>query len=538
MKARIARNGIIGTSVAFAAAIALSFAGPPQPKSGPPQPKNGSPSGNARWSPHVELSSAGSRSARGLKVDANTNGDFVAAWVIHGADDIAAVIQEANSAAGAPQVFMGDYDQPDVAIGGGSVGVLAWESKSTNANVFVASKAGTATSFSSPQAFTGSSATPSAQDPVVAVNGFGTGMLFFERDYYNPPSYSTLADAVEGRILLDPATNTWNAGVDLHVNPREPRSTEVSVAADGSAFYGSNGYELGPCYYLHGMVLENDGNDDSGSVGSTGRFHYTCAGALNGVYPSNARLPNGDVVMAFHQDTGAGVYVLDITKSRAISNSTDNMLSSAVRVDNANNSEDGLWPRVRTDAAGNAVVVWYDNSGTHSMLARFRPAGTTTWGPVEVISSGESYQSDFDFDMDAAGNGYFVYERNDGGTQQILGAERKPGAAGTWTTPEVLSGGLSPVKEPRVAAGKNGHAFAAWIAGGSDEVRMSAISPPQTVNPPSDAAASNAAAISKLSRQIKKLKTKIKKTKRAGNATKAKKLKKKFKKLKKELKSL
>jgi len=519
--------------VAFAAAIALSFGGPPQPKNGPP-------SGTARWSPHVELSSAGTRSARGLKVDANTAGDFVAAWVVNSADDIAAVIRNANSAAGAPQVFEGDYDQPDVAIGGGSVGVLAWESKSTSDNVYAASKAGTATLFSSPQTFTGDghavpSAPPSAQDPVVAVNSFGTGMLFFERDYFTPPSYSTLAEAVEGRILLDAATNTWNAGVDLHTNPRSPGSTEVSVAADGSVFYGSNGFEQGPCYYLHGMVLENDGG---GSIGSVGVFAGSCAGALNGVYPSNARLPNGDVVMAFHQHTGVGVYVLDITKSRALSNSTASMLPDAVRVDNANNTEDGLRPRVRTDAGGNAVVVWYDTSGTQSMLARFRPAGTAIWGPVEVISSGENYQPDFDFDMDAAGNGYLVYERSDGPTQEIVGAERTPGAAGIWTVPEVLSGGLSPVKEPQVVAGTNGHAFAAWIAGGADEVRMSVISPPKTVNPPSDAAAINAAAISKLSREIKKLKKKIKKAKKSGNTSKAKKLKQKFKKLKKELKSL
>jgi hypothetical protein len=528
MKTRITRNGTIGTSVGIAAAVALAFGSPPQPENGPP-------SGAARWSPHVELSTAGTRSARGLKIDANTVGDFVAAWVINGADDIAAVIRNAGSAAGAPQVFEGDYDDPDVAIGGGSVGVLAWESKSTLDYVYVASKAGTATLFSSPQSFTGDghtgpTAPPSAQDPVVAVNGFGTGMLFFERDYYNPPSYSTLAEAVEGRILLDAATNTWSAGVDLHSNPREPRSTEVSVAADGSVFYGSNGFELGPCYYLHGMVLENDG---SGGPGSGGYFAYTCGGALNGIYPSNARLPNGDVVMAFHYHTGAGIYVLDITKARAMSSTADNLWLGAVRVDNADNTEDGLWPRVRTDAVGNAVVVWYDTSGTQSMLARFRPAGTAIWGPVEVISSGESYQPDFDFDMDAAGNGYLVYERSVGGSEQIVGVERRPGAAGIWTVPEVLSGGLSPVKEPQVAAGSNGQAFAAWIAGAANEVHMSVISPQTAVNPPS-----NAAAIKRLQKSIKKLQKSIKKARKSGNRKKAAVLTKKLRKLQIRLKAL
>lgn len=482
------RFGAAGTVLALAVGVALS-AGTGDPATGGPVPDEAAfklVSGGDRWAPPVEISTPTTRDARGLEIDANGLGDFVAAWVVDGDDDIAAVIKRPGSAPGAPQVFAGDYDDPDVAIGGDGVGVLAFESTSTNANgftesVYAASKAGSATSFSTATPFTGdghNTFEASAQDPVVAVNGQGTGMLFFERDYYIPPSYSQLAEAVEGRILLNPSTNTWNAGVDLHTNPREPRNTEVSVAADGSVLFASNGFELGPCYYIHTMVMENDGTGSG-----VDPIAYTCGGAYNGIYPSNDRLPNGDVVMAYHHHTGAGVYALDIPKGRAMG-SGDELEDQEVRLDNPDGSEDGLSPRVHTDAAGNAVVVWYDNSGTKSMLARFRPAGQSTWGPVEVISSRETYQGDFDFDMDDAGHGYLVYERTEGADQQVVAAERTPGAAGTWSTPEVLSVGQGIVADPQVVAGAAGHAFAAWRANSGDEVYLATLTPP--ANDPGD----------------------------------------------------
>ncbi len=470
-------SGGMALALATTAALSVSAGDPPR---GAAEFAFVSSSGD--WSAPVELSTPATGGARGLEIDANALGDFTAAWVVDAEDDIVAVIKTAGSSPGAPQIFAGDYDDPDVAIGGNSVGVLAWESNTSDETVYAASKAGSASAFSSPAEFEGDghtspSAPPSAQDPIVAVNEQGTGMLLFERDYYTPPSYSTLAEAIEGRVLVDPAANTWSAGADLHANPREPRNTEVSVAADGSVFLGSNGFELGPCYYIHAMVMENDGTGSGG-----GPIRYTCGGQLNGILPSNDRLPNGDVLMTYHHHTGGGVYALDISKGRALSGSTD-LSSQEVRLDDPDGSEDGVWPRVRTDAAGNAVVVWHDTTGTDSMLARFRPAGQTTWGPVEVISSGETYQGDFSFDLDAAGNGYLVYERTDGVNQQVVAAERSPGAAGVWTTPVVLSTDQGIVASPMVVAAADGHAFAAWIANSGDQVYLSSFAPSNPAGP-------------------------------------------------------
>ena len=451
-----------------------------------------SPAGADEWSGPSELSSPTSRDAVQLVTDANALGDFVAAWKQSSDADIAAVLKAAGGSPGAPQEYAGDFDDPDVAIGGNSVGLLAFEDGIGSTSVHAASKASGSSSFTAATPFSGDGVgppyndPPSAAQPSVAVNDFGTGMLMFARDYYYPPSYTGIAEAIEGRILTNAATNTWNAGADLNADVYDPRGTEVSIGSDGSAFLGINHFNVGPCWGLDTAVLENNG------TGSTDpdQFAYGCAaGKYNGVYPSNDRLPNNDIVMAYsHHDDGS-VNFLDLPKARAIAGSS-NLEASEVRLDDPGGTETTSSDvRVRTDAAGNTVVVWYDSdtggSGNpKSMLARYRPSGGT-WGPTEVISSGEDYSGDLDFDMDNAGNGYLVYERTNPGSgdQEIVGAERSPGASG-WTTPELLSEGQSSVREPRVAAARNGEAFASWIANGNDGVFYARNSPPSPPPPP------------------------------------------------------
>ncbi|MBS44403.1 MAG: hypothetical protein CMH83_14810 [Nocardioides sp.] len=443
-----------------------------------------------RWSGAVELSTPTTRDATGLVVDADTGNELVAAWVQSIEDDVVAVVQPAGSAPAAPQEFEGTYDDVDVAVGNG-VGVLAWDDAGARTSVFAAGKPAGSTTFAEPATFEGDghtspSAGPSAADPVVAVNDAGTGLLFFERDYYNPPSYSDIAEAIEGRVLTDPATSGWNAGTDVRLAIKDPRGTEVSVAPDGSAFLATNNFSVGPCWSIGVMVLEADG---TGSAGDN--LDESCNGRLyNGIHPSNDRLPDGDIVMAYHHHDDGTIRALDVSKARAKSGSTQ-LAENSDRLDAADGSQRGTRVLVRTDAAGNALAVWYDSTeavdGQRAMLARFRPYGGE-WGPTEVITADEAYRGGFDLDLDAAGNAYLVYDRTDpepeSTDQQVVALERSPGAAGTWTTPEVLSEDQGVVGQVRVAAGADGHAFAAWVANGDDGVYAASIEPPVVTPPP------------------------------------------------------
>lgn len=457
------------------ALIAATLAGAPSATGAAPDP-------SGTWSAASEVSTPSTRDASQLVISANRAGDVAAAWESDG--DIAAVLKSGSGAVSAPQVFAGGYDDPDIAIGGDGVGVLAWESGDDETTVYASAKAPGAGSFSDPATFhgdghSGPTAPASAQDPSVAVNANGTGMLFFERDYYNPPSYTSIAEAIEGRVLLNPGANTWNSGLDLAGAVPDPRGTEVSVAADGSAALAMNTFEQGPYWGNQLAVLE-----ENGSGGGGDRTAYSGAsGIYNGIYPSNTRMPNGDILMAFGHHSDEGTYALDVTKARA-TGAGGTMSDSEVRLDNPDGSETGGPALVRADAAGNAIVVWWDDSTAGStsrgLRARYRAAGQTSWGPVETVPGSAAGLGEFDFAVDGAGNGYLVFNRGLGtsGAYEVAAVTRSAGAAGGWFGVTSLSGAQQgDPAAPRVAAGDEGHAFAAWIAGAEDRVYFSSTKP-------------------------------------------------------------
>ena len=425
------------------------------------------------WSANQEISSLTTRDAEQLKIDSNSIGDFVATWLQSADDDVAAVFRPLGSAVGLPQEFAGTYDAPDVAVGGNSVATLGFDEPG-GPRAAATSKASGSMTFNPTPAFfigdghTSPSAPPSAGDPLVEVTDSGTGILAYEQDYYNPPSYSTKVESVQGRILANPTTNTWTGSGAFRGDSFDLRAGDLSVATDGSTFYGSNSFSVGPCWYIAPGLLQQDGSGSGGDHLKVG-----CSGnPYAGVIPSFDRLPNGDVVMAYRKKDESNIYVIDFTKARAGSGSSE---PAAVKINPGNDQRSSTDPELSTDSMGNAIVVWYDSdSGTgneRSLLARFRPLGGS-WGPVEVITSGEDYEGSFDFDMDAAGNGYLVYERKNptSGDDEIVAVERTPGASGSWSSPELLSEEQGSVLSPRVAAGRNGEAFASWIANSSDAV--------------------------------------------------------------------
>jgi len=438
----------------------------------------------AEWSGVGELTDSGERHGGQLAIDANPAGDLVAAWRESGTADIAAVFKRAAGALGAPQKFAGDFERPDVAIGPGSVAVLAFDDDSGYGSVYAASKAAGASAFTSTTSFIGDghtapTAAPSAAEPRVAVNGFGTGMLFFGRDYYNPPSYTDIAEAIEGRVLLDPSANSWSAGADLNLAVKDPREMEVSVGPDGSAFLGINFFSLGPCWGIEPAMLLNDGTGSANPAELT----ESCSDVYRGIYPSNDRLPNSDVVMAWGHSGDGSVRFLDLPKGRALGGGgAQDQEDDEVRLDAGDDSQTTSGAvRVRTDAAGDTIVVWHASGGPEeAILARTRPAGGS-FGPVEVIDSGDNYMAasgELDFDVDAAGIGYLVYSQVNGtsGDDEIMAAVRRPD--GTWSSPELLSVGQSVAGSPAVAAAADGRAYAAWIAGGDDGVYYSAFQAP------------------------------------------------------------
>ncbi|HKI67600.1 MAG TPA: hypothetical protein VJ989_10090 [Solirubrobacterales bacterium] len=407
----------------------------------------------AEWAAPVEISEAGTRNASSLDIDANPAGDGVAAWQ-YGTSGVATVVSPAGSGPLAPQTYAGSYGSPTVGVGGNSVGALAFQLQPYG--IFAASKPGTESSFGAAAQIEGPPNETGMKSPILSVNDEGTAQLFhgIEDQTFGFGSQFT------GRLLTEPATNTWSSGENFSTGEPFTHNSAVATAADGSTVLllksdnGLNFREIIPA------VIENGGSASNGAAidASSGNG----SGALtNPSGLSVARMPDASVVAAFERKagTGGGIFVADFSKSRASGASGTGLVEIPVSGD-----EDGSQPKVATDAAGNSIVIWYDPSNgpgdPNAIRARFRPAGSATWGAEETVATGTL--GALDLAVDALGNAFVVYQDDE--ADAVKSRIRMPGAAGAWQAPETVSTGLSGVEEPLVVAGGEYEAFAAFTA--------------------------------------------------------------------------
>ena len=411
----------------------------------------------ADWAAPVEISEAGTRNASSLDIDANPAGDGVAAWK-YGTSGVAAVVSPAGSGPQSPKTYAGSYGSPTVGVGGSSVGALAFEStlSSPNYAIYAASWPGSSSSFGAATAIYGPGTESATGGPILAVNGLGTAQLFHDIGNYS----SCCTHELMGRLLTDPGENTWSAGSTFSSVQSETHNRAVGTAVDGSTVFlyktnnGSGFREIIPA------VIENNGAVLRGAAihASSGNG----GGALSN--PSGisvARMPDASVVAAMGRiaGTNGGIWVADFSKARA--GDSGGGAPSELRV---SGDEDGSQPKVATDAAGNSIVIWYDPSDglgdPNAIRARFRPAGSATWGAEETVATGNL--GALDLAVDALGNAFVVYEDDE--ADAVKSRIRMPGAAGAWQAPETVSTGLSGVAEPLVVAGGEYEAFAAFTA--------------------------------------------------------------------------
>lgn len=407
----------------------------------------------ADWTAPVEISDAGTRNASNLQIDANPG--RVAAW--NYASGVAVVTPMGGSAP-PTQTYAGDYGAPTVGIGGSGAGALAFQSTAGNPNyaIYAASKPGNSNMFGGATAIYGPGTESATGHPILAVNGMDTAQLFHDIGNVS----SCCVHPLLGRLLTDPEENTWSAGTEFSATASETHNRVVGTATDGSTvllYKINNG--LGARAIVP-AVIENDGTTSRGAAidASSGNG----PGALSN--PSGisvARMPDASVVAAVarKEGTGGGIFVQDFSKGRAAGSEGGTPPETRISGD-----EDGSQPKVATDGAGNSIATWYDPSDggadANAIRARFRAAGSPTWGSVETVATGNL--GALDLAVDALGNAFVVYV--DEAADAVKARIRKPGATGAWGAPETLSSGLSGVESPHVAAVAGYEAFAAFTA--------------------------------------------------------------------------
>ena len=153
-----------------------------------------------------------------------------------------------------------------------------------------------------------------------------------------------------------------------------------------------------------GLVLQNNGSDDLAVAGIA--FEFATALTDGASYAVTVLIqPNGqscDVTNGSGTISGANVTDVMVTCSGWGT-------AELIETDNAG---DAQYPQIATDAAGNALAVWYQSDGTRFNIQANRYTAGSGWGTAELIetdNAGSAY--DPQIAIDAAGNALAVWNQ-------------------------------------------------------------------------------------------------------------------------------
>ncbi len=135
-------------------------------------------------------------------------------------------------------------------------------------------------------------------------------------------------------------------------------------------------------------------------------------------------------------------------------------------------TEDGptLFPRVATDASGNAVAVWAqsDCASTYDIWSRRWTPGEG-WGTAERIETEDGYALSPVVAIDSLGNVVAVWTQTDGAGVHSAWSNRWTPEVG-WGTPERIQSSDQGARDAQVAVDLDGNAVATWRQRNSENV--------------------------------------------------------------------
>ena len=125
------------------------------------------------------------------------------------------------------------------------------------------------------------------------------------------------------------------------------------------------------------------------------------------------------------------------------------------------NAGDAYSPQVTVDAAGNALAVWYQSDGTRSNIWANRYTVGSGWGNAALIETDNAGDAFFpQVAVDAAGNALVVWYQSDGIRYNIW-ANRYTAGSG-WGTAALIETDTGEALFPQVAVDAAGNALAVW----------------------------------------------------------------------------
>jgi hypothetical protein len=180
----------------------------------------------------------------------------------------------------------------------------------------------------------------------------------------------------------------------------------------------------------------------------------------------------GNAIAAWQQSDGVrdNIYAVRYTPSGGWGT------VALVEINNAGNATS---PQIAVDAAGNALVVWYQSDGTRTNIWANRYTAGTGWGVASLIESDNAGAALFpQISMSASGNAVAVWYQSDGARSNIWANRYTVGTG--WGVAELIeSDNAGNAQSVKVAVNAAGNATAVWSQ--SDGTRFNIVANRYTV---------------------------------------------------------
>ncbi len=166
---------------------------------------------------------------------------------------------------------------------------------------------------------------------------------------------------------------------------------------------------------------------------------------------------NNPIIVWSQYDSATGHY--NIYAKRC----TDESTCTLVQLDHHDTS-DADYPRIATDTAGNAFVVWWDDNGTRASIYANHYTAGSGWDTAATLLEHDDYDvTSPDIATDARGNAYVVWgQDNQASAGWYVDVNRFSADTGTWEGREQITTIGTGVAEPKIAVDSDGNAFTVW----------------------------------------------------------------------------
>jgi hypothetical protein len=252
-----------------------------------------------------------------------------------------------------------------------------------------------------------------------------------------------------------PAFNVWTTPQLIQTGTTEALSPKVVTCGNGNAFaVWYQNYSFGSYRIWGNRYSAATGNWESAQLIQTGLW--------NALDPQLAADGQGNVYALWYQDNGEGIYNIQAARYRA-----DTGTWGAPLTIQTDPTVDALYANLSANAAGDVVAAWAqdDGTGVYNIWANRSASGSGQWGTARKIQSGDGDAAVFPaVAVDAAGNAMAVWNQDSGtDNKYTIRANRYDCGSGQWGLAQVIQAGTNDAVSPRIAADGRGNFWVVWI---------------------------------------------------------------------------